>query len=327
MKKVLKISGFLLAGVLVLLSGLLIYVKAVLPNTGPATDLTVEITPERVERGEYLAHSVMVCMDCHSERDFSLFSGPLVSGTLGKGGERFDANMGFPGNFYARNLTPYNIGDWTDGELFRAITTGVNKEGKALFPVMPYLNYGKIDKEDVYDIIAYIRSLDPIEHDVTESVPDFPMNFIINTIPTEAEFTQKPDPSDRVAYGKYLVTAASCNDCHTKMEQGTYVEGMEFAGGFEFQFPSGEMTRSANITPDKKTGIGSWTEDQFVNRFKAYVDTNITLPKVAPGQFNTPMPWTMYATMKEDDLRAIYTYLQTVKPIENLVTRYTPASK
>ncbi|MEX0720424.1 MAG: c-type cytochrome [Balneolaceae bacterium] len=327
MKKVLKIAGFILAGVLVLISGLLIYVKAFLPNAEPAPELTVELTSERIERGEYLAHSIMVCMDCHSERDFSLFSGPLVDGTLGKGGEEFNALMGFPGNFYARNITPYNMGDWTDGELFRAITTGVNKDGKALFPVMPYQSYGKIDKEDIYDIIAYIRTLDPIEHDLPESAPDFPMNFIINTIPAKAEFTKKPDTTDRVAYGKYLVTAAACNDCHTKMEQGAYVEGMEFAGDFEFMFPSGDVTRSANITPDTGTGIGAWTEEQFVNRFKVYADSSIALPAVQPGQFNSPMPWSMYATMKEEDLRAIYAYLQTVTPIENLVIRYTPAAE
>lgn len=76
-----------------------------------------------------------------------------------KGGEFFGPDLGFPGEFYSRNLTPANLRGWTDGEIFRAITAGVNKEGEALFPVMPYRNYSKMDKEDIYDIIAYLRTL------------------------------------------------------------------------------------------------------------------------------------------------------------------------
>src|SRR5690554_2503217 len=178
--------------------------------------------------------------------------------------------MGLPGNYYSRNLTPYNLGDWTDGELFRAITTGVNKDGKALFPIMPYLNYGKVDKEDIYDIIAYLRTLEPIEYDVPESTSNFPMNFIINTIPAPAAFTTKPDKADKIEYGRYLVTAASCRDCHTPQINGAPIMELDLAGGFEYILSEGEILRSANITPHERTGIGSWTEDQFVQRFKNY---------------------------------------------------------
>jgi hypothetical protein len=62
-------------------------------------------------------------MDCHSTRDWSKFSGPLVEGTLGQGGERFDQTVGMPGVVYSKNITPARIGDYTDGELFRLITT------------------------------------------------------------------------------------------------------------------------------------------------------------------------------------------------------------
>ena len=139
------------------------FVKFGLPNVGAAPDITIELTPERIQRGEYLANHVTVCMDCHSTRDWSLYSGPIVSGTLGKGGEYFGPEMGFPGKFYSRNITPAKLVDWTDGEIFRAITTGVSKDGKALFPVMPYLYYGKMDKEDVYAIIAYIRTIPSVD--------------------------------------------------------------------------------------------------------------------------------------------------------------------
>src|SRR5690606_41947964 len=85
---------------------------------------------------------------CHSPRDWSRFSGPITPGTLGMGGDRFDQTVGMPGVFYARNITPAGIGRYTDGELFRVITSGVTKEGHAIFPLMPYPYYGKMDPED-----------------------------------------------------------------------------------------------------------------------------------------------------------------------------------
>ncbi len=113
-----KILLGIAAVVVLAVSGLLTYVKAALPNVGPAPDLKVEITPERVARGSYLANTVLVCMDCHSGRDWTKFSGPIAEGTLGKGGEQFDQKFGFPGVYYSRNITPAGIKDWTDGELF-----------------------------------------------------------------------------------------------------------------------------------------------------------------------------------------------------------------
>lgn len=320
MKKILLISVTL---IFVAIAGLITYVKTMLPDVGPPEDIKVEITPARLERGAYLANSVTVCMDCHSTRDWNLFSGPLVSGTLGKGGEEFNQKFGFPGQFYARNITPYGLKDWTDGEILRAISSGVNKHGKALFPVMPHPAYGKLDKEDLMSIIAYVRSLQPIENDVPDSKPDFPMNFIINTIPKKAEYSTIPSSSDQVAYGKYLFTAAACTECHTKQEKGTPVAGMEMAGGFEFPLFTGGIVRSANITPDQETGIGRWNEQTFVNRFKMYADTSYKPNVIGQGDFNTVMPWIMYSNMKEEDLKAIYAYLKTIPAVKNKVTKFS----
>jgi mono/diheme cytochrome c family protein len=262
-------------------------------------------------------------MDCHSTRDWNKFSGPLVPGTLGKGGEEFNQKFGFPGQFFSKNITPAGIGNWTDGEVLRAIASGVSKDGSALFPVMPHAAYGRMDKEDVLSIIAYLRTLPAIAHEVPASVPDFPMNFIINTIPKKAEFSKRPDPSDQLAYGAYLFNAAACGDCHTKQEKGQPIAGMELAGGFEFPLFTGGVVRSANITPDTETGIGTWTEQQFVDRFKVFADSSYVPPVFGKGEFNTVMPWMMYAQMTTDDLKAIYAYLKTVKPIKNQVQRFT----
>ncbi|HMJ69291.1 MAG TPA: c-type cytochrome [Cyclobacteriaceae bacterium] len=326
MKKILKYAGYVLLFLIVAVVGLLTYVKTALPNVGEPEHLTLDYTPERVERGRYLANSVSVCMDCHSTRDFSKFSGPLKEGTLGKGGDRFDQSVGMPGVFFSKNITPAGLSRYTDGELFRVITAGVTKEGRPMFPLMPYPYYGRMAEEDIYSIIAYVRSISPIENTVPDSEADFPVNFILHTIPTKGTPQPIPPKSDRVAYGAYLANAGGCVECHTKDKQGQIIRELSFAGGREFKLPDGSVVRSANISPDRETGIGTWTTDLFVTRFKIYADSSYVLPDAAPGEFNTIMPWTMYANMEKDDLEAIFSYLQTVTPMKNSVSKFTAAN-
>jgi mono/diheme cytochrome c family protein len=326
MKTVLKVVGSLLALMVVVALGAAAYMSFFLPAVDDAPELTVEMTPERIAHGEYLANHVMACMDCHSQRDFSAFAGPLKAGTFGAGGERFDESVGFPGTFYSRNITPARLKDWTDGEIYRTITTGVTRDGKALFPVMPYKYYAQADPEDIKDIIAYLRTLQPIESEVPASKASFPFNFIMNTIPTNAQPGKRPDPSDRAAYGKYLVYVAACHECHTKPDdQGNKLPGMDFAGGWEMSLGNGRVVRTANITPDIETGLGTWTEEAFIARFKAYADSSYTPPAVGDKEFQTTMPWLMYAHMKEEDLKAIYAFLRTVKPLNHKVEKFSVA--
>jgi cytochrome c2 len=327
MKKLFKYVSYLLAVIVIAVAALLTYVKFGLPDVGEAEDIQIEYTAERIERGRYLANTVTVCMDCHSKRDWTKFSGPLTEGTLGMGGDRFDQSLGMPGVFYARNITPAGISRYTDGELFRLITSGVTKEGRAMFPLMPYPYYGRMDKEDIYSIIAYVRSIPAIENPVPDSEPDFPMNFIINTIPQKPVHQTKPEKTDLLAYGAYMTNAAGCAECHTQIDKGQIIPDLIFGGGRNFSFPDGSVVSSANITPDKETGIGSWTEEMFIQRFKAYADSTYSPPTVAPGEFNSIMPWTMYGKMNEEDLAAIYAYLRTVKPINNTVVKFTAGAK
>jgi mono/diheme cytochrome c family protein len=281
----------------------------------------VESSPEKIARGKYLANHVMLCIDCHSQRDFSLFSAPPFPGTEAAGGERFDQSMGFPGVFISPNITPAGIGDYTDGELFRLITTGVKKDGNPIFPVMPYPNYGKIDAEDIEAVIAYIRSLEPKETETEESKPDFPINLIMRTMPVEASLTKRPRESDVVAYGQYLVTASACADCHTQFENGSYT-GQLLAGGRSFAFPDGSVLTTPNLTPHE-TGLKNWSKAQFIERFKLYENPE-NISKLKPGEMQTIMPWAMYAGMKTTDLSAIFDYLQSLEPVDNAVTKFRP---
>ncbi len=138
------------------------------------------------------------------------------------------------GAFYSNNITPEGISRYTDDELLRAITSGVAKEGKPIFPIMPHPNYGKTDLEDMKSIIAYIRTLAPIKNDVPESKADFPMNFILDTIPQKPAFVQKSDTTDALAYGWFLFRLGY-DIRHTKPSlPDMKLPGMDFAVGFSF---------------------------------------------------------------------------------------------
>ena len=190
------------------------------PNVPDPVALRVPASPQKVARGAYLFNNVARCVDCHSTRDWSKYAAPIIPGTEGKGGEAFThALMGVPGEFYARNITPTALANWTDGEIARAITTGVNKHGEALFPVMPYRNYGELDPEDVNALVAYIRTLKPQPDQVPDRSFHFPMQFMVRTLPRPARLSERPDPSDRVSYGGYLARTAGCTECHATRDE------------------------------------------------------------------------------------------------------------
>jgi len=322
MKRFVRYLLYILVTLIIIVVVFVGWIMATKPNVGPAEHMNIERTPERIARGEYLANHVMLCMDCHAIRDFRYFAGPISPGTEGSGGQVFDQSMGFPGRFISRNITPAGIGDWTDGEIYRAITTGVTRDGHAIFPVMPYANYALLDPEDIKSVIAYIRTLQPNNVEIEKSKSDFPFNIIMRTIPQKAEPMPRPDPSETVAYGKYMVTAGACRECHTKFEGGKFV-GPPLAGGRSFVFPDGGILTSPNLTPHL-TGLGEWTKEKFISTFKQYSDSSYLTQPLQPGHMQTLMPWIMYAGMHESDLGAIYDYLQSLDPVENEVVKFVP---
>ena len=323
MKTFLKVLLAIFLVLTLLIAGVLSYVRFALPKTGEAPNIKIELTPARVARGEYLANNVALCFSCHGKRDFTKYSGPVIPSTAGAGGGTFDQHLGFPGAYYARNISPKTIGNWTDGEIYRSLTQGITKQGDALFPIMPYSYFSKMSEEDVNSIIAYLRTLKPTDGDDRVSSSDFPMSLIINLMPREINHQNIPAKSDKVSYGKYMTNAGLCNACHTPTdEKGAPIAGMEFAGGFNFILPDGSISRSSNITPDDETGIGVWTKEMFVKRFKVYQDSAYASPVISKGQFNTDMPWTDYSGMKTEDLEAIYDYLRTLNPVKNKVVTF-----
>src|SRR5688572_28621688 len=193
------------------------YLMFAYPKVPPPTAFKIEPTPERLARGKYLNDHVVGCTTCHTKRDWTKFSGPVMPDQLGAGGEPF--NLGPAGMAYSKNITPAAIGSWTDGELLRAVTQGVSKDGSPLFPLMPYPHYGAMDEEDVHAVLAYIRSLKAITGTTPpERKLSFPLNFIVRTMPGPNTFGKRPSPDDKVAYGKYMTRSALCSDCHTPID-------------------------------------------------------------------------------------------------------------
>jgi mono/diheme cytochrome c family protein len=322
MKRIKKWMAYIAITVTLIIVVAISYVTFALPNVGEPQNIKVDLTPQRIAHGKYLANNVAACVDCHSTRKWDVFAAPIDSAVLGAGGEKFDGRINFPGEVYVPNITPANLKNWTDGELYRAITTGVKKDGSAIFPIMPWQSYSKMDPEDVYDIIAYIRTLQPHETTYPKRKLNFPLNLIVNTMPKKAEPGKRPNDNDTLAYGAYLVQAAACRECHTKADKGVPIPGMDLAGGNEYSLGGGSTLQSTNITPDKETGIGTWSKEQFVSRFTQYANGTAKPVAVKAGQFQTIMPWWKYGGMTQKDLGAIYAYLKTVKPVKNSVVKF-----
>lgn len=288
------------------------------PRTAAPLDIQAPRTAERLARGAYLSRHVAGCTDCHGERDWTKYSAPQMREHEGRGGMVFNLDIG---KVVAPNISPAKLSSWTDGEILRAMTEGVSKDGSALFPMMPYENLRSMAREDAEAIIAFIRTLPHSDNTPPRSTLNFPLNFIVRTMPQPATLAATaPDPADRLTYGRYLTTIASCGDCHTQRDKGQPLPGMAYAGGMEFTMRSGGVQRSANITPDVDTGIGGWSEATFIERFKKIAD----LPEselALNGRPNTEMPWRDYGGMTREDLGAIYTYLRTLPPVRHAVAR------
>ncbi len=313
-----KAIGITLLGILLLLvvglfvSGL--WRAFVGPKARAVTSRTFEGTPARLERGKYLAENVMGCFYCHSDRDWKSEGAPPIEARKGAG----VMFSGGPGKIFAPNITPdkeTGVGAWSDDELARAIREGVSRDGHALFPIMPYMNYRHLSEEDTASLIAYLRSIPPVRNTVEKSKLNFPLNFLVNLMPNPLE-TAVPaaDVSTPVKRGELLATLSSCADCHTPMEKGQPIPGMILAGGFTLSEPSGETT-APNITPDA-SGISYYDETLFLEVMRT--------GQVKARKLNPTMPWALYGKMTDDDLKALFAYLKTVPAVSHKVDNTEP---
>lgn len=275
----------------------------------------------KIKRGDYLVNAVANCMHCHADRDFTKFGGPTVPGTEGKGGQRKGV--------FVSNITPTVLGSWTDQEIVRAITSGITNVGDTLYPTMPYMSYKYLTKNDAESIVAYLRTLKPIANNVPKrdlsSMPPDRLNSLYNDWYGNDFYKVLDQPQHDTALlkGKYLVTIGGCMACHTNIDVKlrTFKTDSVFAGGQLSNKPGNKFkVVSANITPDTATGIGAWTEEMFLAKFANY--RNKEAYEYDPGIYNSEMPWPIFARMTDEDIRSIYRYLRTIKPIKNKITKW-----
>lgn len=260
-----------------------------------------------IARGEYIVRNIAACGGCHGQNNDP--DGPLSGGTEFK-----DWRVG---TIRASNITPDSatgIGAWTDEEIVRAIRTGTARDGSLLAPVMPYGWLHDMSDDDAIAVARYLRSQPAVHNDVKQS-PNFMFRMARATIlgPKSAPSPPSPPRGATVQYGEYLAQHAGlCADCHTPrggLQQQPEMHRL-FAGSAH---PSKDFpVNPANLTPDSATGIGRWSEADFVRTIR-------TGTNPSGHALNSFMPWHQNARMTDDDLRAIYRYLRTVPPITNQV--------
>jgi mono/diheme cytochrome c family protein len=289
------------------------------PKARPLTDRKFEATPARLERGRYLAHDLLGCLDCHSERDRAQHDAPLLSGGLGSGAVL--PIGGFRGRIAAPNVTPdqqTGAGRWTDDQLARAIREGIAHDGHALFYLMPWESYRHLSDDDLASVVVYLRSLKPVRHVVPPMQIPFPIGFLMRSAPQPiTRPVARPDLSTAARRGEYLVTIAGCDGCHTPRKRGVAVAGLEFGGGSPFKGPWGEVA-SANITPDD-SGISYYDTKLFVQVMRTGY--------VGARELKSIMPWWHYRGLGDGDLEDMFAYLRTLKPARHRVDNTEAAAR
>ena len=276
---------------------------------------------DTLQHGKYIA-TIAGCTDCHTplkpeyqdptklnfdQLKVLAFNGASAADQtrLLAGGRAFD--LGPAGILLTRNLTPdeqTGLGSWTDGQIRLAVKTGVDNEGKVLFPVMPYHVYNSMADADLEAVITYIRSVDPISNEVparTISTEGFP------SLPFQSGIVA-PDPSDKAARGAYLVNSVmGCTDCHTPVDPTTGAPQMDkyLAGRQPYEGPWG-VVYGGNITPDDETGLGTWSEEEV----RRAIITGVS----KDGRRLILMPWFAYSALTAEDAGAVAYYLKNVLP-------------
>lgn len=272
----------------------------------PLPDLPVATnTAALLERGEYIVRDIAVCGHCHAVDPQRDPDGPLAGG------------MAFSnwrlGTMRASNLTPdpeTGLGAWSDAEIVRAMRTGSDRDGDVLAPVMPYGWFHGMSDGDALAVARYLKTREPVRNDV-DNDPNliFKAAELLFLRPESSPAGTAPPRAATAEYGGYLANhVALCADCHTPRSglRATPDLDRRFAG--QSDPPDGFPARPANLTPDVETGIGGWTEEDFLRTLRTGINPQ--------GDSLHPfMPWRQYRRMTGDDLRAIYRYLRTLDPI------------
>jgi mono/diheme cytochrome c family protein len=314
MKKVLKWLGFALAVVAAVVAAGAAYIAAApIPGyTVVKVDFPVEVTPERVARGKRSIE--MLCAACHMDSSTGALTGKRMPDLPAQFGEA-----------WSRNITAHpvkGIGSWTNGEIAYLLRTGIARDGRYTPPWMVKLP--NASDEDLRDIIAFLRSDDPLvrptDVDNQDSRPSFFTKVLCRVafkpFPYPTGEITAPAPSDEVAYGRYLVDAKLlCFGCHsadfaTNDDLHPGKSPGYLGGGNAMPDLGGKIVHTANLTPDGETGIGRWTGDEFRRALK---------DGIRPDNRPLRYPMVPYRPLTDEEADAIFAYLRSVPPVRNAV--------
>jgi mono/diheme cytochrome c family protein len=269
-------------------------------------------TPGEIAHGKYIFGAAGGC-GCHTEKDRALNSG----------GRRYDGPFG---TVYSTNITPHpktGIGGWTDAQIIEAIRSGRRPNGERLIPVHPYTVFNGMAEGDLKAMVAYLRSLPAVDRPNQPkkiTVPLFETMFLPAWLAafSPREMPPATAPTSGLARGEYLVRAVShCGECHTPRGMTQAVDNSRFLAGN----PRGpENSVVPNITPDKTTGIGDWSEEDVAE----YLATGQRPDgDVSSGLMEEVIHGTTagYKDMTKADRLAIARYLKSIPPIQNRVRK------
>jgi len=277
-----------------------------------ASDAAAQTTRDQIARGKYVFGAAAGC-GCHT----------VAKQPLNAGGRKYDGPFG---TVYSSNITPdpaTGIGKWTDEQIITATRSGRRPNGERLIPVHPYTVFNGMAEQDLKDVVAYLRSVPPINRATPAkkiSVPMFESVFLPAWLATFAAIESPPKSAatSGVARGEYLTRAVShCGECHTPRTMTMAVDNTRFlAGNPKGKGPEGSAV--PNITPDRETGLGSWTEEQITD----YLGTgNKPDGDVAGGLMMEVIEGSAagYKDLTKADRQAIAKYLKSIPPIKNKI--------
>ncbi|HEX5112736.1 MAG TPA: cytochrome c [Saprospiraceae bacterium] len=319
-----KILLGLLAIIVLVILGLFIFVQVSWDKKydWPAPELKVSTDSTVIARGKYLVTGPAHCISCHVSGFDDMVAADTGAMVPLQGGLTFQ--MGPIGSLTTRNLTPdakTGIGRYSDAQIFRMMRHGIRPDGMSSMPlIMPFWNMAD---EDLVAVVSYLRSLPPVEHEVADAHYTF-MGKAVRTFAPTFKPIENPTPpatapamAPTVERGEYLVRyVCNCVGCHTQRDMMTYeATGPEFAGGMEFEpWPAfhkylGVDTtlwiRTPNITPDPTGVLVKFkTPEEFIARFRQ----GRTVPY-------SPMDWGPFSRMSDEDLTAIYMFLNKLEPV------------